>query len=146
MCARKFVQILVFNFNSVGETSFLLSLSEDLKLIIRTTKLKWLHLKRISCIAECNEGTYKRDEQEKLLNFFKNLNVFIGDMLHLRLYNSLLLHADSYHQQQPCSCWWHKTVTRVISAIIVVTWHEDIIVREGATEHRIMFFGVSVSN
>jgi len=47
--------------------------------------------------SKYNEGTYKRDEQEKLIIFFKNLNLFIGDWLLLRLHNSPLLHADSYH-------------------------------------------------
>jgi hypothetical protein len=97
MCGRMFVKITVFSFNSEGKTSFPPSLPEDLKLIRPTMKSKWLHLKPVSFIAEYNEGTYKRDKEEKLLILFKNLNLFIGDTLLLRLYNSLLQHADSYH-------------------------------------------------
>jgi hypothetical protein len=120
MCDRMFVKILVFSFNSEWKTSFPLSLPEDLKLIRPSMKSKWFHLKTVSFIAE-----YKREEQEKLLILFKNLNLFIGDMLLLRLYNSLLLHADSYHKQQTCSCWWHNTVPRAISVNIAVsTWHD----------------------
>jgi len=119
-----YVKALVFSFNSEGKPSFFLSLPDNLKLIRPTIKSKLLHLKTVSFIAEYDEGTYKRDEKEKLLILFKNLNLFIVDMLLLRLYNSLLLHADGYRQQQPCSCWWHKTVARVISVIIAVsTWH-----------------------
>jgi len=94
----------VFSFNSEGKPSFFLSLPDNLKLIRPTIKSKLLHLKTVSFIAEYDEGTYKRDEKEKLLILFKNLNLFIVDMLLLRLYNSLLLHADGYRQQQPCSC------------------------------------------
>jgi hypothetical protein len=74
-----------------------MSLSEDLKEIRPTMKSKLLHLKPVSFIAEYNEGTYKGDELEKIVILFKNLYLFLGDMLLLRLYKSLLLHADSYH-------------------------------------------------